>query len=207
MLIKHVIFLICFLSFSFAKSSQAKPFDAGNLMPRLAVHHCKYLKNSDSLKLKKALEVAIIVYDVEKELGLPDEMRGMSLASACLESGFNPQVLGDRKFSKRKKPMAVGVFQMWKWYEKAYGVDRKDPRSSALGWLTHIKKLLPKVKRMCKFRSTERTWVAAWVTGIRKPKPKGRCFERPKHYRFFKKLRKIYDNQSSASSTKSGNAL
>ena len=100
--------------------------------------------------------------------------------------------------------MAVGVLQLWPWYERAYGVDRKDPKSAANAWLRHIKRQLPGVKRNCKHRTLKKIWVAAWVTGIRYKKPGGRCSERPKHYRFFKKIRRIYEIQTKKSIIKSG---
>mgnify|MGYP001206156002 CR=1 FL=1 len=100
--------------------------------------------------------------------------------------------------------MAIGVLQLWPWYERAYGVDRKDPKSAANAWLKHIKRQLSGVKRMCKHRSLRKVWVAAWVTGIRYKKTGGRCNERPKHYRFFKKIRRIYETQTKKSFIKSG---
>jgi len=126
--------------------------------------------------------------EVEKEFDVPESLKGMVLSAACLESGYNPNAKGDRKFSKDKKtPKAIGLFQMWKMYERVYKTDRTNPRSSALGWMTHITKLIPKIKRECKYRTDERIWVAAWVTGIRYPKPSGRCKEKPKHYKLLKK--------------------
>lgn len=125
---------------------------------------------------------------VEKQYNVHPSVRGMVLAAACLESGFNPKAKGDRKFSKNKKtPMAIGVLQMWKYYEKAYGVDRTDPVSSAHGWLKHIVRQLSKVKRQCKFKSKKKLWVAAWVTGIRYKKKGGRCYERPLHLKLLRR--------------------
>ena len=174
-------------------------------LPQIAVQKCKHLKNASPKKKEKALAVAKILHKVEADEGIPGKMRGMILAAACLESGFSPKAKGDRKFSKsKKKPMAIGVLQMWPIYEKAYGVDRNDPQSSAVGWLRHIKRQVPKVKRQCKYKTLRRIWVAAWVTGIRYKKPGGRCHERPKHYRFFLKIRRIYEAQTKKSLTKSG---
>ena len=171
-------------------------------LPEIAVSNCWHLKNAPDEKRKKALSVAQTIFDVEEDQKVPEKMRGMSLAAACLESGFNSKALGDRKFSKnKKKPMAVGVFQLWPWYERAYGVDRKDPAESAAAWIKHIKRQVPRIKRMCRHRSLEKVWVAAWVTGIRYKKPGGRCKERPKHYRFFRKIRKIYEAQTKKSLT------
>ena len=174
-------------------------------LPEIAIENCRHVNTKSSEKRKEALEVAKILYDVEQDNQVPQEMRGMILAAACLESGYSITARGDRKFSKnKKKPMAIGVLQMWPWYEKAYNVDRSDPRSSATGWIKHIKRQVPRVKKMCRYRTLKRVWTAAWVTGIRYKKPGGRCKERPKHYRFFKKIRKIYESQIKMSSTKSG---
>jgi hypothetical protein len=119
------------------------------------------------------------------------EVRGMILAAACMESGFNPDATGDRKFSKSgKKPMAVGILQMWKIYEKMYGTDRLDPISAAHGWMKHIARMVPKVVRQCKYKSPRKVWVAAWVTGIRYKKKDGRCKEKPKHLRILKRWQK-----------------
>ena len=167
-------------------------------LPEIAVENCRHVSEK---KRESALEVALILFEEEEKLKIPSEMRGMSLAAACTESGFNPKAKGDRKFSKDKKtPKAIGVLQLWPIYEKMYpGLDRTDPRQSAFGWLSHIIKMVPKVKRQCKYKGLKKIWVAAWVTGIRYKKPGGRCKERPKHLRLFKKIRKIYEGQFSQS--------
>jgi hypothetical protein len=126
---------------------------------------------------------------IEREYGVPDSLRGMLLASACQESGYNPNAKGDHKFSKKRKPKAIGLFQMWKWWEKGYGIDRRDPQASARAYLRHITKQLPKVRRKCKIsrRHKKRNWIVAWVTGIRGYKKEGRCRQRPKHLRTLRK--------------------
>jgi hypothetical protein len=134
--------------------------------------------------------------DVEKLYGPPPELRGMILAAACVESGFNPRAKGDKKFSKNgKKPMAVGILQMWGVYEKAYGVNRTDPVSSAHGWMKHIVRMLPKVKKQCRYSTQKRLWIAAWVTGIRSAKKGGRCKETPKHLRTLRRWHKNIKKQ------------
>lgn len=120
--------------------------------------------------------------EVERKYDVPYELRGMILAAACMESGYNPEAKGDRKFSKnKKKPMAIGILQQWPIYERTYGAVRTDPVSAADTWMRHIVKMLPKVKKQCKYRTERRQWIAAWVTGIRYKKPGGRCKETPKH--------------------------
>ena len=130
--------------------------------------------------------------EIEKSFKPPARMRGMLLAAACMESGYNPLAMGDRKFSKSKrKPMAIGILQQWPFYEKIYpGTDRTNPVDAATSWMSHIVKLIPKVKRACGFKTEAKIWLAAWVTGIRAPKEGGRCNERPLHYRLLKKWHK-----------------
>ena len=126
---------------------------------------------------------------IEKDYGVPGSLRGLLLAAACQESGYNPNAKGDHKFSKKRKPKAIGLFQMWRWWEKSYNIDRRDPISAAHAYLTHITRQLPKVRRKCKIsrRHTKRNWIVAWVTGIRGYKKEGRCNQRPKHLRTLKK--------------------
>ena len=165
-------------------------------LPEIAVENCSHVKPE---RYNEALKIALILFEEEEKLKIPAVMRGMSLAAACRESGFNPGAKGDRKFSRnKKKPMALGVLQLWPIYERMYpGLVRTDPRSAARGWLSHIIKMLPKIRRQCKYRSVKKVWIAAWVTGIRYKKPGGRCKEVPLHLRYFRKIRKVYENQGS----------
>ena len=149
----------------------------------LAATDCKYAKEENI-----DFDLLWDLVEIEKKYGVPTELRGMVLAAACMESGYNPKAKGDRKFSKSgKRPMAIGILQQWPIYEKVYGTDRTDPISCADSWLKHIVKKLKKVDRQCKYKSTKKRWVAAWVTGIRYPKKGGRCRERPKHLRLLNK--------------------
>jgi hypothetical protein len=123
---------------------------------------------------------------VDHKYNPPKSLRGMVLAAACQESKYNPVAEGDKKFSKRRKPKAIGLLQFWPWAEKY--INRKDPYQSADFWMKRIvKQLSTSVRRNCKFRSKKRRWVAAWVTAIRYPKKGGRCYEKPKHYYLLKK--------------------
>ena len=139
-------------------------------------------------KKQKIIEVLI---EVEKSHNLPSSLRGMLLAAACHESGYNPEAKGDHKFSKKRKPMAIGLFQMWPWWEGApYKVDRRNPRQSADVYLIHVKSKLERVKYFCRHRSVERMWLTAWATAIRAPKASGRCGEIPKFYYILKRWHK-----------------
>lgn len=127
---------------------------------------------------------------IETELCIPGFMRGMTLAAACIESGFDEKAEGDHKFSKDgKTPKAIGILQMWPYYEVAYKTNRRDVESAARGWLKHIKAQVPSVQRRCKTISDTDTWRLAWVHGVRGPKKGGRCGENVSHWRLFMKIR------------------
>ena len=149
-----------------------------------AIHNCRGVNPENvNIELLKAL------IEVEKEFSVPPEFKGMILAAACQESKYNPKAKGDRKFSKNKKtPMAIGLLQLWPIYEKMFpGLDRTNPIESARGWMKHIVRQIPKVKRQCRYRTDLKVWLAAWVTGIRYKKPGGRCREVPNHHRTLKR--------------------
>ena len=148
-----------------------------------AIHNCNGVdpEEVDIALLEKLIEV-------EKDFNVPAEFRGMVLAAACQESKYNPVAKGDKKFSKNKKtPMAIGILQLWPFYERTYSVERTNPVESARAWMYHIVKQLPKVKRQCRYNKEYKLWVAAWVTGIRYKRPGGRCREVPKHLRVLKR--------------------
>ena len=93
-----------------------------------AIHNCNGVdpEEVDISLLEKLIEV-------EKEFNVPSEFRGMILAAACQESKYNPKAKGDRKFSKNKKtPMAIGILQLWPFYERAYSIERTNPIESAI---------------------------------------------------------------------------
>lgn len=171
-----------------ADLQQAPELIADSELAERAVRVC--LRDLSESAFKQAHANAMALLQVESKLEVPAVMRGMTLAAACVESGFRANAEGDHKFSKDgKTPMAIGILQMWPLYEKAYHVNRKNVKSSATGWLTHIKKQIPNVVRMCNPQSVEETWKIAWVTGVRAPKRGGRCRETINHYRIFQKIR------------------
>jgi len=148
-----------------------------------AIHNCKGV---DPEKVNIELLEKLIA--VEKEFNVPPSLRGMILAAACQESKYNPIAEGDKKFSKDKKtPMAIGLMQLWPYYERAYGINRTNPEEAARAWMQHIIKQIPKIKRNCGHRTDNKIWIAAWVTGVRYKKAGGRCREVPKHHRVLKK--------------------
>tara|TARA_R110000824_G_scaffold220663_3_gene407836 strand:- start:3701 stop:4300 length:600 start_codon:yes stop_codon:yes gene_type:complete len=145
----------------------------------IAANHCKYAK-SENINIDLLWSLVAI----EDKYNVPYKLRGMILAAACMESGYNPLAKGDRKFSKDgKTPKAIGILQQWPMYERAYGTVRTDPVSAADGWMKHIVSKLGKVRKQCRFTNEVRRWIGAWVTGIRYPKKGGRCLEVPNHLR------------------------
>ena len=146
-----------------------------------AINNCPGL---NSTKVDRKLIWDLI--KIENKYSPPESLRGMVLAAACQESKYNPNAKGDRKFSKTRKPKAIGILQFWPWANKY--IDRTNPLESANFWMKRIvKQLDTSVRKNCKFRNIKRRWIAAWVTAIRYPKKGGRCYEKPKHYRLLKK--------------------
>jgi len=108
--------------------------------------------------------------EIEKDNGVPKKYRGMVLAAACSESGYNPKAVGDGG-------KAVGILQMWPWWERRFKVDRKDPYSSAKWWTYQIMRTVPKAAKKCgKHRAVVTAW--SWVASG----PKGWTCRAPRHY-------------------------
>jgi len=166
-------------------ASSQKEYD--DLLANKAVALCRRVRKK---KIKMATHNAHRLLRVERQIGIPDLMYGMTLAAACLESAFNERAEGDHKFSKKRKPLAIGILQLWSWV-KQYKVNRMNLESSSMFWLNHIVRQRQKTKRKCRPRSALRSWRQAWVTAVRFPKKGGRCREKPRHWRLFLKLQKF----------------
>ena len=172
------------------------PDNSKDSLVNLAVKNCKNVSPENIVKAKK---IARKIYEIEQYFNVPSSLRGMTLAAACIESGYNPKAKGDRKFSKnRKTPKAIGVLQLWPWWEAKHGgynINRKNPKQSTWAWMSHIVRQLPKVAQKCKPKTKKLLWIQAWVHAVRAPKAGGRCNERPKHIRYLKKLQSLYNNE------------
>lgn len=130
---------------------------------------------------------------IEERAGVPRALRGMVLAAACSESGYNPQARGDR--DRQGRPRAIGILQQWPWFEHAYKFDRLDPIAAAEAWFNHIHSHLPGVRKQCGSRlDPETLWVKAWVTAVLAPKKGGRCHQTPKHYIRLKQWRPAWED-------------
>lgn len=163
--------------------------DEDSEIAKKAVDFCLHRENLPKIYYDNALHLL----NVERELKIPDAMFGMTLAAACVESGFDANAEGDHRFSKDgKTPMAIGILQEWPFYETAYKVKRRNVESAARGWLTHIQKQVKSVEKNCKTKDVEETWKVAWVTGVRAPKKGGRCREVVSHYSLYKRMKKSW---------------
>jgi hypothetical protein len=187
-----LILIVCFAGSSLSVASAKARNDAKNVpvsyeeIYEQAIINCHNSSSPDKDIVKSLIEV-------EKSYDVPPRLRGMLLAAACSESGFNPNAKGDwrtrvKNGRKIRVNKALGLFQMWKWWEKSYQIDRTSIKPAAYAFMKHITRQLKKIK--CKFRTPHRKWVAAWVTAIRSPKKGGRCHERPLHLKILKKWHK-----------------
>jgi len=193
--------LVFFVSLSAANASphsipgvSDEAYDRYYLLVDQATYNCPNVKNPTRINVKLLWDLA----KIENSFNPPDKMRGMLLAAACHESGYNPNAKGDRKFSKKRKAKAIGLLQFWPWASKY--IDRRDALQSAGFWMQRIVRQLPSVRRQCKgwrFKSKTRRWLAAWTKAVRAPKKGGRCYEKVKHYRLLNRwhraIKKEYD--------------
>lgn len=158
----------------------------------MALHHCKNAKSEEINE-----DVLWDLVEAEIRYGVPEDLRGMLLAAACLESGYNIRAEGDHRFSPTGKPKAIGIFQMWGWWETSkwgYGIDRTNHLQASDAYMRHIVRMVKKTRKRCGFKTQEKQWVAGWVTAIRSPKKGGRCYEKPNHYSLLKKWHRYIKN-------------
>ena len=138
-------------------------------------------------RVEAAQKNALRLLQIESEMGIPEMMRGMTLAAACMESGFKEKAQGDHRFDPKGRPKAIGILQLWPWVKK-YDVKRRELESSGRFWVGHVQRVKAKTDRICQAKSKEKRWQQAWVTAVRAPKKGGRCRERPLHWKMFKRL-------------------
>ena len=135
-----------------------------------AATRCKNAKKPVNRALLKTL------LDLERKHGVPSYGRGILLAAACRESGYRAK---PRRGDGGK---AVGLLQLWPWWERRYKIDREDPIQSANAWLTHIGRSVKKAKRKCK--GSWRPWLVAqaWIGSG----PQGWRCRYSRHYRLLR---------------------
>ena len=108
---------------------------------------------------KKPVNVPLLqrLLDLEREHKVPAYAKGITLAAACRESGYRAK---PRRGDGGK---AVGILQMWPWWERKYKIDRENVDQSVKAWLTQINRSVSKAKRKCK--RPWRPWLIAqaWI--------------------------------------------
>lgn len=137
------------------------------------------LTSCRSLSRKRRSEVDLGLFrqllDLERRYGVPQAYRGMTLAKACIESGYKPKVLGDCKSGQCK---AVGMIQLWPWTQR-FGVDRSDPIDSVRFLLERTRAGMEdgRIARLCgkrRVRTELDAWRLAWLRINRGPLRHGR---------------------------------
>lgn len=103
---------------------------------------------------------------MEEAVGLPDTLRGLVLAAGCAESGLQAAAEGDHEFGRKGRPMAIGFMQMWKWWEKAYNIDRRDPYQAVPAYLAYMEEQVGEAERWCKVKG-ERAWIVGLARASR----------------------------------------
>ena len=186
--------------------SKAEPHDMAELTSLEEAIIDRAMKCDRSRNPDRALLRDMLLY--EREFNVPESMRGMVLAAACHESGYNPDARGDHKCSGEKrvshrrfrcedgkwsKRKSIGILQQRAWWKRSYGIDRHDPRQAAQAWIAHVQRQLKAVREPCGLTSDYQQaelWRVAWVTAIYAPKKQPRCYFKTKEHRHFKRLKR-----------------
>jgi hypothetical protein len=163
----------------------------------VAVNNCPN-KRYEDINMTVVNDLIAVEDEYFTRYNIPEKLRGMILAAACSESGFNPMARGDFKTVRgHRYPRAIGILQLWPWWSnsrRGYGILRTDHRASARVWFAHIIKQLPRVRQRCHHRTAVRQFVAAWVHAIRAPRRGGRCRELPRHYRLLRRWQRMAEH-------------
>ena len=128
---------------------------------------CRAAREPDVARLRAVL-------DLEAELGVPNHLRGLALAAACVESGYRDGARGDCAPGATGDGCAAwGWFQFHGW--AARFIDRDDALASARLWLSRVVARLhhPWVERCRPVDEADR-WRLAHVLAVRAP-GKARC--------------------------------
>ena len=150
---------------------------ASSKAPRKPVSDASLVSIAASLckNAKKPVSLALLgdLMALETKHKVPTYARGITLAAACRESGYRAN---GRRGDGGK---AVGILQMWPWWERAYAFKRTQPIKAVDVWLTHINKSVKKARRKCK--RPWRAWLVAqaWVSSG----PRGWRCRYSRHYR------------------------
>lgn len=131
------------------------PADKDEAFVHIAATHCKNAKKPVDKRLLRGM------MQLETWLKVPKYARGITLAAACRESGYR----ADPRRGDGGK--AVGILQMWPWWEKAYPFKRTHALRAVEMYLRHVNKATKKARRLCKGR---RAWFVAQAWTASGPK-------------------------------------
>ena len=152
-----------------------------------ALYSCRHLAPSRRAKID--LKMFTQLLNLEREHGVPEPFHGMTLAKACIESGYKPNIRGDCKGDNCR---AVGMIQLWPWTRR-FGVDRSDPYASVRFLLERVQVGLKYLHRKCPHvKGHLNRYQLAWLRINRGPKQHGkqRCAGLPHGLRLLNKWQK-----------------
>ena len=180
---RHIIQAVFITALTFqlgvgpAYSARPVPSDADLI--GVATNRCKLAKRPVNVKRLGVL------LKLERKLGVPGYARGIILAAACRESGYRARP------RRGDKGRAVGILQLWPWWERRYKIDRTNPIQSARAWLTHIGKSARKAARKCKAPWAAWLVAQAWV----RSGPRGWRCRYSRHHRLLRHWRWVIRRQ------------
>ncbi len=167
-------------------AAKPKPITDVELMHQ-ALYSCRHLSSSRRAKID--LKMFGRMLELEREHKVPTAFYGMTLAKACIESGYKSGIRGDCKKGECK---AVGIIQLWPWTRR-FGVDRNDPYASVRFLLERVQVGLKYLHRKCPHvKGKLPRYQLAWLRINRGPKQHGkqRCEGLPHGLRLLKKWQK-----------------
>ena len=171
-------------------------YDYGNLIDE--AYNCRNAteQNLRTGIIEKLVEIEDFYFQA---YDIPEDLRGMLLAAACVESGYDARAKGDWKitFKTKKHPRAKGILQFWHWAEKEYGLNRLDPIQSAHVCMTHVANTRNKDRCRGYKLTNKQKWLGAWAQAVRGRLTKEnryRCFQRTKHWKKLRKWKKNIKN-------------
>tara|TARA_R110002074_G_scaffold366916_3_gene540911 strand:+ start:2586 stop:3209 length:624 start_codon:yes stop_codon:yes gene_type:complete len=181
--------------------SQGTPLEYNEIYSAASDNCLPSAKHKSYQERERILNEMIVLEEtfLKENPQIPSSLRGMLIAAICRESRFNPNAKGDWRINSRGKKVAkaIGIVQMWPWWEDRYDINRRDYTTAAQTWLQQIVKQYHKnerLKRCPSYFPEEKKWVAAWVQTTRGGRVdksnRYRCFQQPTHYKILKKWKK-----------------
>ena len=191
--------MIGIIVLSLLSTQQEPSYDYDDLINEAYQCENARIEHINSDIVERLVEIEKIYFE---KYDIPDDLRGMLLAAACAESGYNPNAQGDWKVitkrnRKYKVPRAKGILQFWQWAEKKYALNRLDPINSAHVWMQHIVNSYE--KNHCRYYrlTNKQRWLGAWAQAVRgriKKENRYRCYQRTKHWKKLRKWKKNIKN-------------